>query len=77
MNTLIYSASDGVGHLRLNRPDKRNAQNLEMWAELRVAGHDIIRAGEIRALVLAGEGPAFSAGIDLSVLTGQAPERAV
>ncbi|MEO8449169.1 MAG: enoyl-CoA hydratase/isomerase family protein [Gemmatimonadota bacterium] len=72
MNTLSWSVSDGVGQLRLIRPEKRNAQNLEMWAELRQVGYDIIRAGETRALVLSGEGPVFSAGIDLGLLMGQA-----
>jgi enoyl-CoA hydratase/carnithine racemase len=58
----------------LNRPEKRNALSLELMLELIEA----LRAGgeraEIRAIVLEGAGPAFSAGHDLAEMIGREPE---
>jgi enoyl-CoA hydratase/carnithine racemase len=65
----ITTARDGeVAVLTMNRPEKRNALSLSMMHELdaalALAGQD---AG-VRAVVLRGEGPAFSAGHDLREL---------
>lgn len=53
----------------LSRPDVLNAQTPAMWREL----GDISRKfpGEVRVVIVRGEGRAFSAGIDLSVARGQ------
>ena len=63
--TIRYEREGDVGTLTLARPEKRNAQNPLMWEELgdlsRVLGAD----ETLRCLVIAGEGPSFSAGIDL------------
>ena len=63
--TIRYERSGGVGHLILARPDKRNAQNPLMWEELVRLGSELVRDETLRCLVVAGEGPTFSAGIDL------------
>ncbi len=65
----ITTARDGeVAVLTMNRPEKRNALSLNMMRELdaalALAGQD---AG-VRAVVVRGEGPAFSAGHDLREL---------
>lgn len=70
--TLLVERQDGLVRLRLNRPDKRNAQSLDMWDELRRVGLELEDDPSVRALLLSGEGTVFSAGIDLSVLRGQA-----
>lgn len=66
--TLLVDREDGLVRLRLNRPDKRNAQSLEMWDELRRVGVELEGDDSVRVVVLSGEGPVFSAGIDLSVM---------
>ncbi len=72
MATLQVERIDHLVRLRLNRPDKRNAQNLGMWRELQEVGVELSTDPTVRALVLSGNGSSFSAGIDLTVLMGQA-----
>jgi methylglutaconyl-CoA hydratase len=49
----------------LNRPDVRNAFNEEMIAELTAFAESVSADGSIRAVVLRGAGPVFSAGADV------------
>jgi len=66
--TIEYSCEQAVAVIRLNRPAKLNSINREMVAEL----GDVVRrvrADEgVRALVITGNGRAFSAGADISRL---------
>jgi enoyl-CoA hydratase/carnithine racemase len=55
----------------LNRPEKRNALSLELMEEMLAALRDVSGQPEIRAIVIEGEGPAFSAGHDLSEMVGR------
>jgi 2-(1,2-epoxy-1,2-dihydrophenyl)acetyl-CoA isomerase len=59
------SVEGGLAEIVLNRPDKMNALNDAMVAELNEC---LDRAGSqaVRALLIRGEGPAFSAGRDLA-----------
>src|SRR5947209_18924020 len=50
-------------------PEKRNAQRPETWLALDALGR--ILPGDVRVVVVRGDGPSFSAGIDLSVLADQ------
>jgi enoyl-CoA hydratase/carnithine racemase len=59
----------GVVRLTLNRPDKLNAQTVEMWNYLARLGAELVADDSIRALVVAGAGRSFSAGIDISTFT--------
>ena len=52
-------------YLTLARPDKHNAQEARMWHELAQLGEELLTDETLRCLVVAGEGPSFSAGIDL------------
>jgi len=52
--------------ITLNRPDKRNALSLELMEELITALREVAPRDSVRAIVIAGAGPAFSAGHDLS-----------
>lgn len=66
---------DEVAILTLNRPEKRNALNLALWAELDAHVSDIRAAGDkIGAVVLKANGPSFCAGNDLSERGAKAPE---
>lgn len=62
----IDLASDGVAQVRLTRPDKMNALDPEMFDRLIEAGQALHEMKGLRAVVLAGEGRAFCAGLDLS-----------
>jgi enoyl-CoA hydratase/carnithine racemase len=61
--------------LRLNRPDKLNALDWDTHDELRAALADFAEQPEVRILVLAGNGRAFSAGADLTSRTQNEPGR--
>jgi enoyl-CoA hydratase/carnithine racemase len=62
--SLSCTVSDAVAVLRLNRPAKRNAMNVEMVEGLRRFFTD--PPPGVRAVVLDGEGPHFCAGLDLA-----------
>src|SRR5215831_3924064 len=63
--TIRYQRQGDIGTLTLARPGKRNAQNPLMWQELARLGADLLPDETLRCLVVTGEGPSFSAGIDL------------
>lgn len=55
-----------IAFVRLSRPEKRNALDLAMLESISDAGISLAARNDIRAVVLHGEGPAFSAGLDLN-----------
>ena len=63
---LLIQINQGVGLIWLNRPDLRNAFNDDMIAELTAALKTLEADTAVRAVVLAGTGPAFCAGADLN-----------
>jgi 2-(1,2-epoxy-1,2-dihydrophenyl)acetyl-CoA isomerase len=64
--TIRLELTEGVATITLNRPDKLNAINEPMQAELAGALDRIEGDAAIRALLLTGAGRAFSAGQDLT-----------
>jgi methylglutaconyl-CoA hydratase len=64
--TLQLAAQHGIGVIWMNRPEVRNAFNETMIAELTRAFQAADADASIRAVVLAGHGPAFCAGADLN-----------
>ncbi len=67
--TIEFTRDGHVGWLRLNRPDKLNSFTVLMWREMRAIGLELRDDDDLRALVVIGNGRAFSSGIDTSVLT--------
>lgn len=63
---VAVEVADGVAEVRLNRPDKLNALDPDMFAALVAAGERLIGDPEVRAVVLSGEGRAFCAGLDMA-----------
>ena len=57
-----------VRHVVMNRPEKRNALNDELCAGLGEAFEEACHDSSVRVLVLRGEGPMFSSGMDLGNL---------
>ncbi len=65
---ILYSVTDGVARITLNRPDKRNALTAELVAALRDSLDRSARDQNVRVVVLGGEGRDFCSGADLSEL---------
>src|SRR5216683_4623090 len=61
----------GLITITMNRPEKRNALSTEMMAELLAALSSIGKRTDARVVIIAGNGPAFSAGHDLSELASR------
>jgi len=68
---LIIEREAGLVTITMNRPDKRNALSTTMMAEMIAALREIGAQQDARALIIAGAGPAFSAGHDLEELKGR------
>jgi enoyl-CoA hydratase/carnithine racemase len=66
----LVLGEDGVAQLRLARPGKLNALDPAMFDALIAAGEALAAAKGLRAVVLAGEGRAFCAGLDLASFAG-------
>lgn len=64
--TLTVTTAQHVATVTLNRPDVRNAFNETVIAELTGAFRALGSEPSVRAIVLAGNGPAFCAGADLN-----------
>jgi enoyl-CoA hydratase/carnithine racemase len=60
--------ANGVAHIELNRASKLNALSVEMIGSVVEHAETIASDKSVRAVVLSGDGRAFCAGIDLSVL---------
>jgi len=61
-----------VVHLRFTRPEASNAMDMDFWRSFGPALKALDATGEVRALVLSGEGKNFCAGMDISVFSGGA-----
>lgn len=70
----LHIGGDGVAQVRLTRADKLNALDSAMFAALIEVGQALYDAPGLRAVVLAGEGRAFCAGLDLASLSGKGAE---
>ncbi len=72
METLIIERDQGVVTVTMNRPERKNAANAKMIAELREAFEEVERTQADRVLVLTGAGGAFCSGADLGDPDGPA-----
>jgi len=70
-DALRFEVKDGVGLIRLNRPDDGNAITLELAHELLEVAIRCDQDPEVRAVVLTGSGKMFCAGGDLKVFAAQ------
>jgi len=59
----LSSPAEGVAHLKLSRPERRNAMTPAFWQELPA----IVRKLAARVLILSSSGPHFCAGLDVSM----------
>jgi enoyl-CoA hydratase/carnithine racemase len=63
---VTISIADGIADVRMNRADKRNALDNEMFTALAAAGERLKTEPGVRVVVLSGEGASFCAGLDFS-----------
>ena len=63
--TVLYQSNDGIAEIRLNRPQRLNAVTQQLYEELNSALGRAEADGDVRVVLLAGEGRAFCVGADL------------
>ncbi|MFC1857901.1 enoyl-CoA hydratase/isomerase family protein [Thermodesulfobacteriota bacterium] len=68
--TIRYEKTDSIATITLNRPDSMNTYNIEMLNELAAVLEIVTLDEEIRAVIITGEGRAFSAGADVKGVEG-------
>src|SRR3954454_25314851 len=66
--TVLMEVADGVATISLNRPDRMNAVDFAMMEELPARMREAARRTDVRVILVTGEGRAFCAGADISVL---------
>jgi enoyl-CoA hydratase len=62
---ILYEKKNGVATIKLNRPEVLNAMNKQLWRDFKAALEDAGNDPQIKALIITGEGRAFSTGADL------------
>lgn len=63
-----YQVHDAVAHVTIERPDKRNAMDLEVFQQLRTQAARAAEDPTVGAVLVTGRGGTFSSGLDVSVL---------
>ena len=66
---LQITIKDHVADVLLDRPEKHNALDMQMFDDLAAAGGRLAADRSVRAVVLSGAGENFCAGIDLSIFS--------
>ncbi len=66
MNHIEYFVAHSVASIRFNRPEKKNAITLEMYADFAQAMANANADSDVRAVLITGVGDAFTAGNDIS-----------
>jgi len=75
--TLLIDDDAAVRTITLNRPQKRNAIDIEMRIALAEAIESADRDPGIRVIIVTGAGPVFCSGGDISTMHRMSPERAL
>lgn len=74
--TLLTSLEDGIFTITINRPDKLNALNKDVIAELSQAVDEVYNNADIRSAIITGAGEkSFVAGADISEFTSLSAEQ--
>jgi enoyl-CoA hydratase len=69
MSTINVQVEDGLVEIELNRPEVRNAINLEMVQQMHAALDSLLQRDEVRAVIISGSGgKAFASGADIAEL---------
>jgi len=65
---VLYTVSQRIATISINRPEKRNALNPELVTQLTAAFVKASKDEQVKVVVLKANGPTFSAGADLAYL---------
>jgi len=65
---ISYTLKDGIGIIKLNRPEKRNALHPDLVKQMKGKLNEIRDDENVKVLIITGEGKTFCAGADLSYL---------
>lgn len=77
MTTLLTSLANGILTVTINRPDKLNALNKDVFTDLNTVLDDIYTNSDIKSVIITGSGPkAFVAGADISEFNSLTLEQA-
>ncbi len=69
MSLVTTSTSDGICTVKINRPDKLNAMNIDAANELIKTFEALNHDDSVKVIILTGEGDkAFSAGADIEYM---------
>ena len=66
-----FAVDDGVATVTFTRPEKLNALTFEVYADLRDLLAELPQRGDVRVLVIAGEGRGFCSGGDVEEIIGE------
>jgi enoyl-CoA hydratase/carnithine racemase len=66
-----FAVDDGVATVTFTRPDKLNALTFDVYADLRDLLTELPHRGDVRVLVLTGEGRGFCSGGDVEEIIGE------
>ncbi|MGJ8685867.1 MAG: crotonase/enoyl-CoA hydratase family protein [Spongiibacteraceae bacterium] len=66
---VLVDIKGGIAYVCLNRPEKHNGLDQQMFVELVAAAKTIRKNRSVRCVVLYGEGPSFCAGLDFSAVS--------
>ncbi len=70
----LYEKADGIATITINRPEVRNALNIETLAELHARLDDVEKDESVRVVVITGAGDkAFCSGLDLNIVKDVTP----
>jgi enoyl-CoA hydratase/carnithine racemase len=69
-NHFGWTLANGIGHVTLNRPERKNPLTLDSYAELRELFRSLCYATDVKVIVLRGEGGNFCSGGDVHEIIG-------
>jgi 2-(1,2-epoxy-1,2-dihydrophenyl)acetyl-CoA isomerase len=75
VHTIEYTVTDSVATVCLNRPDVRNAIDMQMAEETLTVARRIATDDSIRAVLICGNGPALTVGGDIDYFLAHSGER--
>ncbi|MFM2326613.1 MAG: hypothetical protein RIR31_815 [Bacteroidota bacterium] len=77
-STILTSVQNGICTITINRPDKLNALNKQVFNDLDAAIDEVYNNAEIKSAIITGAGPkAFVAGADITEFAGLNKEEAM
>ena len=75
--TVIYEKENDIALMTLNRPDKKNAFDAQMQAEMDAVITEVAKDKEARVLIITGAGKAFCTGADVEYLMSLGEQNAL